>query len=85
MIKKTIKDKYQEIADKVQAKLGGFDRKVNLHEQIADKDERIQKLEAEAKHWHEKYDAMYKAWHGLAIATKGAEAAEQMAKQIGNE
>ena len=79
---KTVKDKCQEICDAIQARLSGLDKPINLHEQIADKDQRIAELEKEVKAWHEKFSAMWSAWHKLAIETKGAEAAASMADNL---
>ncbi len=75
----SLKDKCQEVADAIQARLDGSKKAANLHEQIADKDERIQKLTQEVHMWKEKFDLAWSAWHRLAIETKGAEEAAKMA------
>jgi len=75
----SLKDKCQEVADAIQARLAGTDKKAKLYEEIADKDERIQKLTGEVAHWKEKFDAAWSAWHNLALETKGAEEAAKMA------
>jgi predicted nuclease with TOPRIM domain len=78
----SLKDKCQEVADKVHAKLCGTDKQAKLYHEIEDKDERIQKLEGEVAHWKEKFDLAWSAWHRLAIETKGAEEAAKMAEAL---
>lgn len=77
-----VKDKCQEIADKVQAKLAGWDKEIDLHQEIGDKNERIKKLEDEVKYWKEKFDAMWSTWQRLAVQTIGKEEADKMAEQM---
>jgi len=80
--KAEIKDKCQKVADEIQARLAGFDKGPKLFEEIDNQNERIQKLTTEVQYWKEKFDAMWKAWHNLALETKGAEEAAKMAEQI---
>ena len=78
----SIIDKCQAVADAVQARLSGTDKKAKLYEEIADKDERIQKLAGEVSYWKEKFDLTWSAWHRLALETKGVEEAKKMADAL---
>ncbi len=84
MDKKVIEEKCQEVVKKIQAKLAGWDKEIDLHKEIENKDERIAKLESEVKAWKEKFDAMWSAWHTLAINTVGKEEAAKMAEGLKN-
>lgn len=76
------KDKLQEIADNVQAKLCGWTKDLELHEDVENQNERILKLESEAKKWRSNFDSMWSAWHKLAVETHGKEEAKKMAEQL---
>jgi hypothetical protein len=77
-----IKDKCQEIADAVQARLCGLNKAAKLYGEISDKDERIRKLTEEIQQWKEKFDSVWKAWHNLALETKGDEEVAKMIKAM---
>lgn len=77
-----IKDKCDEIVKGIQARLSGWDKGAQLHEQIKDKDERIGKLTGEVLYWKSKFDQMWQTWHQLAVETKGKAEADKMAEGI---
>lgn len=76
------KDKLQEIADNVQARLCGWTKDAELHENVEDQGERIAKLEAEVTKWKTSFDTMWSAWHKLAVKTQGKKEAEKMAEKL---
>lgn len=79
--KSTTQD-HQKIADTIQNKLSGVDKKPKLYEDVDNPEERMKLLESEVKSWHEKFVAMEKTWHTLANATVGKDEADKLSKEL---